>query len=91
MLFILIPVAWLTVASFFVVLCQMAARADAPEQAATESAPTRARAGLLVWDVPSPSAAYTGADGPGARRHLREAHARRAVTPRRRTVAHGAR
>ena len=53
MLSLLIPIAWLTVAAFFVILCRMAARGDealALEQAAAPPRRRTALAGLVLWE-----------------------------------------
>jgi hypothetical protein len=53
MLIIVIPIGWLAIVAFFVILCQMAARGDAvPAATATVYHPSgRApRRGLRVWD-----------------------------------------
>jgi hypothetical protein len=51
MLLILLPIAWLAVVMFFVVICQLAARGDAIVKPAR--APSRGRLlrpGVTVWD-----------------------------------------
>jgi hypothetical protein len=53
MLLILIPVAWLALVAFFVILCQTAARGDAATMASTATSHASARAprrGLRLWD-----------------------------------------
>jgi hypothetical protein len=60
MLFILIPIAWLALATIVVAACRLAARADssiAGEEPATprnEQAPVLSVAGLTVWECEDP-------------------------------------
>jgi hypothetical protein len=57
MLFLLIPIAWLAVASIIMAACRLAARADAPPLAAAAGAdaPLLRVRGLTVWDCSDPT------------------------------------
>jgi hypothetical protein len=51
MLLLLIPTTWIAVAAFFVILCQMAGRADAELAEACAQPPVRTSLGELVtWE-----------------------------------------
>jgi hypothetical protein len=51
MLLILIPVGWLALVAFFVILCQMAARGDAAlAPVSTRPRPRRSRSGLTILE-----------------------------------------
>jgi hypothetical protein len=50
MLLILIPIGWLAIVAFFVILCQAAARGDQAMLATSPRRPTRTRAGLTVLE-----------------------------------------
>jgi hypothetical protein len=53
MLLILIPIAWLAVVAFFVMLCQMAGRGDAamlPRASAPRHHGRTPRRGLTIWE-----------------------------------------
>jgi hypothetical protein len=60
MLFLLIPIAWLAVASIIMAACRLAAHADAPPLAAVlqsragTDAPLLSVRGLTVWDCSDP-------------------------------------
>jgi hypothetical protein len=56
MLLVLIPAAWLGVVMLLVVLCRMAARADAPPSPAAEANPHSVGDGLVLWEAPPASA-----------------------------------
>jgi hypothetical protein len=51
MLFVLITIAWLAVATLFVALCRMAAGADAAPASIVDAPPTQVGEGLLVWEL----------------------------------------
>jgi hypothetical protein len=82
-LFILIPLAWLALTTFFVVLCRTAASADARLATAAAQPHSRTvRPGLVVWEDRRNLAH-------GARRSWHPA--RSCSTRRRRFVAHDVR
>jgi hypothetical protein len=87
-LLILLPTAWLAVVTFFVVICQMAARGDATIRPAVPPTDGRMlRSGVRVWE-----------DGPVLHAHDHASHvfrrlaaARNTRTARRASGAHGRR
>jgi hypothetical protein len=55
MLLILIPVAWLALLSFFVILCRAAAAGERAVQATAHGSPPLSISGLRLWEQPSPA------------------------------------
>jgi hypothetical protein len=52
MLILLIPIAWIAVVALLVVLCRIAARADATPAPAADSNPRSIGGGLVRWEAP---------------------------------------
>ena len=52
MLIVLIPIAWIAVVTLLVVLCRIAARADATPAPAAESNHRSISGGLVLWGSP---------------------------------------
>jgi hypothetical protein len=66
MLLLLIPTTWIALAAFFVILCQMAGRADAELADAREQPPVRTSLGELVtWERTPLIAARMGTHAAG--------------------------
>jgi hypothetical protein len=93
MLFILIPLAWLTVMTVIVAVCRMAAHADAAPGTLAETQPGSLRDGLVLAEDPTALALQTRRllhD----RRPLQDKRAlqgRRPASRQRRIAAHGTR
>lgn len=94
MLLVLIPVAWIGVVTLLVILCRMAARADAPPSAAAEASPHWVGDGLALWEAP-PASALAGSwrlqDATRRRQAVPPLRRRRPSARKRRIATHGVR
>ena len=93
MLFVLLPLAWIAVVTVLVVLCRMAARADATSTPAADPQPHSGRGGLVLFETPpmrTLATIWTAYDVTH-RRQVGPPRPRRSSRSSRRTAAHGIR